>query len=1101
MANKKTNLTQTVIAFKKLSGVVNTSMTKTDLSETIGTSIQIGSNKIFAQPLPTSSQIPTTMYDTDAPRIVQLIQFDLVPVAGTNYSAQSADSEAESTTITTHSFALKLKDDYETEGVANLKAGTPPFTDGNFASGSDIQLVPPSFDIQYGISLLDQDGNAITTGDDMDWYFDYPSGMLFRQDGDNTTIPVSGSCYMYIGTYMDERIQSASLQTLADVTANGDTTVQNISVGPILKIDYGGDQFSELDGVKGIEARAAGGNNNIYIGDETYADYIVANNVISASKGLYVTESFTLDGPFTASSIKVNEDLTVGNSAIILSKNANQTFFNVPVEFQQTVTASTISASTALSSSAVHTTDLKVTSDTFISAALDTANLANSPYGGVLVFNTGSGKIFYTSSIGGSGGGFPFTGNAVISGSLVVSQSAVSSFFTGTVTASTWYGTSTVIAGERDASNTFPHNVITRGNVTGYESGSISRKTYELGSNDAGGYLTLYTSNSANITLENGSGSFLYISASDKAVLGAATIEGDINKVDSIFLQNSIIHYGDTDTRINFDTDVITFKAGNNDILLLSASYAQFNYPVTASSNISTSLDIYARQFLVDNNVFADYNSGKILLGDAGATIPVQLLGESIEIGPPLTASIVSASTKLITNVITASIISASDSITGSLYGTSSWAVSASSAPIPTLAEVTAEGATTSTTLELNIISASGDIVSDATISASIVHTEQISGVTSLAVEQLSVLGTGVTNYVTSNTYYVGSGITHSADLDTAIDFDTDEITLTAGGNSNLIISTNAVNIENQPLTASIISASSGITGSLYGTSSHAITASTTNLLQSLTANQNVGAISSGDTFAAGSSIEQLLRTMLITFIQSSIGTPSFKNNGSTISTGTREVSSSFDVDQVTFTAVANDPDGNYPINLTVTASGADTGNFTNDLTGETLGTSNTFNLDSDPYTLDVTSISTGYSKNITLRIRAEDPDNSAALTTTRNYTYVYPYYWGESATDLSTATGTNVEDESGINKVIEGRGNKTHSIAASAEYIYFAYPTLYGDLVEILDGTNVDVLPGNFTKYVLSLDGGNNWTSVSYNLYRSNTVTTVTGNYKFNFT
>jgi len=327
-----------------------------------------------------------------------------------------------------------------------------------------------------------------------------------------------------------------------------------------------------------------------------------------------------------------------------------------------------------------------------------------------------------------------------------------------------------------------------------------------------------------------------------------------------------------------------------------------------------------------------------------------------------------------------------------------------------------------------------------------------------------------------------------------------------SGGTSNFLLGRITIGgqaeIEHASTTLTVtgnVSASDGFTGSLDGT---AATASTTNLLQSLTTNQSVGGIGSGEVFSAGSSMEEILRQLLISFIQSSLGTPLFKNDGSTVSTDDREVNSSFTVDQVTFTATANSPNGNFPHNLTVTASGADTGNFENDLTSETLGSSNTFDLDQNPYTINVTSISAGYQKSATLRIRAFDQDNSAVMTQTRSYTYIYPYYYGVSSTDLSTATGTSVEDESGINKVLARRSptTKTHSIAASAEYIYFAYPTLYGDLSEILDGTNIDRL-SSFTKYTLTLDGGNGWSSVSYNLYRSNTVTTISAqNYKFKF-
>ena len=210
MANQKTNLTQTVISFKKLSGVANTSMFKTELGETIASNVQIGTNVIFGETPPTSP--PTTMYETSSGAIVQKVEFDLVPIFGTTYIATAADSQAESSTSTTHSFALKLKSNYQTLGSNNPKVGTPPFTNNYFASGSGgtLQFVPPSFGLDYLVVLKDQNGIQITTGDDMDWYFDYYSGILFRQDGDNTTVPTSGSGYIYIGKYTDEVISSGS---------------------------------------------------------------------------------------------------------------------------------------------------------------------------------------------------------------------------------------------------------------------------------------------------------------------------------------------------------------------------------------------------------------------------------------------------------------------------------------------------------------------------------------------------------------------------------------------------------------------------------------------------------------------------------------------------------------------------------------------------------------------------------------------------------------------------------------------------------------------------------------------------------------------------
>ena len=194
MANQKTNLTQTVIAFKAATGKTNTGMNLGDLSETIGTKPQIDSSTVFS--IPPTSTPPSESYDTSsvesgAPGAIQLVHFDLVPIGGTTYKATDFDSEAESSTSTTHSFAAKLTNDYETVGTKNPNAGTAPFENDTFFSGSALQFVPASFHPSYSVKLVDTDGDVITTGDDMDWYFDYFSGVLFRQDGDNTTIPAA----------------------------------------------------------------------------------------------------------------------------------------------------------------------------------------------------------------------------------------------------------------------------------------------------------------------------------------------------------------------------------------------------------------------------------------------------------------------------------------------------------------------------------------------------------------------------------------------------------------------------------------------------------------------------------------------------------------------------------------------------------------------------------------------------------------------------------------------------------------------------------------------------------------------------------------------
>ena len=91
------------------------------------------------------------------------------------------------------------------------------------------------------------------------------------------------------------------------------------------------------------------------------------------------------------------------------------------------------------------------------------------------------------------------------------------------------------------------------------------------------------------------------------------------------------------------------------------------------------------------------------------------------------------------------------------------------------------------------------------------------------------------------------------------------------------------------------ITSSGGITGDLK-------------LQQELETNQTVGGVSSGTTFDQGSSVETLLRSILITFLRSSISNVRLKNNGSDQSTSVREVNDSIPTDQFRITATANSP-------------------------------------------------------------------------------------------------------------------------------------------------------------------------------------------------
>ena len=269
-------------------------------------------------------------------------------------------------------------------------------------------------------------------------------------------------------------------------------------------------------------------------------------------------------------------------------------------------------------------------------------------------------------------------------------------------------------------------------------------------------------------------------------------------------------------------------------------------------------------------------------------------------------------------------------------------------------------------------------------------------------------------------------------------------------------------------------------------------------LQQSLTSNQTVGGVSSGTTFNEGSSLETLIRTILITFIRSTLSTVRLKDDGSDVSTSTREVNSSIPTDQFRVTTTANSPNSLTPVNLTITGSGATTGNFTEDFTGTTLSAgTNTISFASDK-TLNITTIPTANSQNITIEARAFDATDSVELDTTRTYTYVYPMYSNVSSTDLSSASGTDIESD-GATKITATKSNRTISVNPSSEFIQFAYPKRYGNLSSILDGNGFENLT-NFTQHEVTINGGNGWTGIEYYLYQSNSTTTINPAQNFQF-
>ena len=128
-----------------------------------------------------------------------------------------------------------------------------------------------------------------------------------------------------------------------------------------------------------------------------------------------------------------------------------------------------------------------------------------------------------------------------------------------------------------------------------------------------------------------------------------------------------------------------------------------------------------------------------------------------------------------------------------------------------------------------------------------------------------------------------------------------------------------------------------------------------------------------------------------------------------------------------------------------------------------------------------------------TWELYAYDAQNNEAFESF-TLTWVYPFFSGEDSADLSSGTGIE-----GLTSSISRKSNKTIAVSATNEFIYFAYPATYGSLNSILDGNGFNVT-SSFTQYTASVYQAVSGDSISYNIYKSNSVTTINQNFQYKF-
>ena len=362
---------QTDIAFKKLAGASHTALANNALQESIASNVQISSDVIFGQKIPgapgnpSTGTIYTTASNAAGEFTVQLIEFDLVAIDTSIYSANdssaggagdaidsgdttsfdSVDSSVAST-LTTHSFALQFPSDYEesqANGLNNPLAGQGVGFDNSafvHASKGRVQIVPTFYNegsVDYLPRLFDDSGNTIDIGGSaQDFYLDTFAGVLFRQDGNNDSnastsnyaVPKKIKAYAYIGQMQSESVAS-STPTLQQVTDVGASTTNDIIISASLTVHSGSN--AELVDFTNVNVSAS----NVNVATLGVEDNI---NVLGNS---IVTLNSTVGG-----TLNVTGNTTIGGDLIVGGTTTTINTSNLLVEDRFILLASHSSADT-----------------------------------------------------------------------------------------------------------------------------------------------------------------------------------------------------------------------------------------------------------------------------------------------------------------------------------------------------------------------------------------------------------------------------------------------------------------------------------------------------------------------------------------------------------------------------------------------------------------------------------------------------------------------------------------------------------------------------------------------------------------------------------
>lgn len=262
---------------------------------------------------------------------------------------------------------------------------------------------------------------------------------------------------------------------------------------------------------------------------------------------------------------------------------------------------------------------------------------------------------------------------------------------------------------------------------------------------------------------------------------------------------------------------------------------------------------------------------------------------------------------------------------------------------------------------------------------------------------------------------------------------------------------------------------------------------------RAITAAIDVGGVDAGDTFAQGTSYDDMWDTLLNPTLYPTFTAPSASLSyssdtnyavGATIAAKTATVG--YNAGAITLNGTKQADRGGAATNYAIATTGADTeysdssassGSFS--VTALTRSTKGTIKITA------TVSYAQGPQPKDSKGNDYSTPLAAGSVSIDKTINFILPYYYGKSAS-------TTVSDFTGLTSDVKAKGNKTYKFTTNNEHMVFAYDSSYGNLTSILDPNGFEVLSG-WTKNTLTVGG------FSYFVYVADSATTDT-NASFTF-